>query len=203
MTDREFFEKYNRDVYRTCYYMLRNASDAEDVCQEVFMKALTSGWDKVEFLKTWLMRITVNHCLNHLRKNKSRWMKEKMLLLFQREQVEPSILTVVEQKESEDEWKRRLAKLPDKIRIVITLRYTNDLPLADIADILEIPVGTVKSRLNRGLKMMRVILDELDDDLKLPDEQSPERKSSLERKEGEELGEQNKRSNESFTAAGR
>lgn len=115
MTDREFFERYNRDVYRTCYYMLRNASDAEDVCQEVFMKALTSGWEQVEFLKTWLMRITVNHCLNHLRRSKSRWMKEKMLLLFQREQVEPSVLTVVEQKESEDEWKRRLAKLPDKI----------------------------------------------------------------------------------------
>ncbi|MDT8978352.1 RNA polymerase sigma factor [Paenibacillus sp. chi10] len=203
MTDREFFERYNRDVYRTCYYMLRNASDAEDVCQEVFMKALTSGWEQVEFLKTWLMRITVNHCLNHLRKKKSRWMKEKVLFLFQREQVEPSILTVVEQKESEDEWKRRLAKLPDKIRIVITLRYTNDLPLADIADILDIPLGTVKSRLNRGLKMMRVILDELEDDLKLPDEQSPKRKSSLEKKEGEELGEKNKRNNKSFSAAGR
>lgn len=126
-----------------------------------------------------------------------------MLLLFQREQVEPSVLTVVEQKESEDEWKRRLAKLPDKIRIVITLRYTNDLPLADIAEILDIPVGTVKSRLNRGLKMMRVILDELDDDLKLPDEQSPKRNSSLGRKEGEELGEKNKRNNKSFSAAGR
>ncbi|MBN3524893.1 RNA polymerase sigma factor [Paenibacillus apiarius] len=163
MTDREFFERYNKEVYRTCYYMLRDASDAEDICQEVFMKALTSGWQQVEYLKTWLMRITVNHCLNHLRRRKTRRMKEKMLLLFQREQAEPSALSMVERQETEDEWKRRMAQLPDKIRAVVTLRYTNDFALAEIAEILEIPIGTVKSRLNRGLKLMKVMLNELDD----------------------------------------
>lgn len=160
MTDREFFERYNKEVYRTCYYMLRDASDAEDICQEVFVKALTSGWRQVEHLKTWLMRIAVNHCLNHLRRSKTRRMKEKLLLLFQREQVEPSVLAVVEQQETEDEWKRRMARLPDKIRVVVTLRFTNDLALKEIADILDIPVGTVKSRLNRGLKLMKAMLEE-------------------------------------------
>lgn len=160
LTDREFFERYNKEVYRTCYYMLRDTSDAEDICQEVFVKALTSGWRQVEHLKTWLMRIAVNHCLNHLRRSKTRRMKEKVLLLFQREQVEPSVHAVVEQQETEDEWKRRMARLPDKIRVVVTLRFTNDLALKDIADILDIPVGTVKSRLNRGLKLMKAMLEE-------------------------------------------
>ncbi|WII40269.1 RNA polymerase sigma factor [Paenibacillus thiaminolyticus] len=160
MTDREFFERYNKEVYRTCYYMLRDASDAEDICQEVFVKAFTSGWRQVEHLKTWLMRIAVNHCLNHLRRSKTRRMKEKLLLLFQREQAEPPVLAEVEQRETEDEWRRRMAWLPDKIRVVVTLRYTNDLALKEIADILDIPVGTVKSRLNRGLKLMRAMLEE-------------------------------------------
>ncbi|MBG9791648.1 DNA-directed RNA polymerase subunit sigma [Paenibacillus dendritiformis] len=160
MTDREFFERYNKEVYRTCYYMLRDASDAEDICQEVFVKAFTSGWRQVEHLKTWLMRIAVNHCLNHLRRGKTRRMKEKLLLLFQREQAEPPVLAVVEQQETEDEWKSRMARLPDKIRVVVTLRFTNDLALKEIADILDIPVGTVKSRLNRGQKLMRAMLEE-------------------------------------------
>ncbi|WP_213469984.1 RNA polymerase sigma factor [Paenibacillus dendritiformis] len=160
LTDREFFERYNKEVYRTCYYMLRDASDAEDICQEVFMKAFTSGWRQVEHLKTWLMRIAVNHCLNHLRRSKTRRMKEKLLLLFQREQAEPPVLAEVEQRETEDEWRRRMARLPDKIRVVVTLRYTNDLALKEIADILDIPVGTVKSRLNRGLKLMKAMLEE-------------------------------------------
>ncbi|MBD8499535.1 RNA polymerase sigma factor [Paenibacillus sp. CAU 1523] len=182
--------------------MLRNVSDAEDVCQEVFIKALASGWEQVEYLKTWLMRITVNHCLNHLRKNKSRVMKEKLLLLFQREQVEPSVLVIAEQKEADEEWKQRLAKLPDKIRVVVTLRYTNDLPLTDIADILHIPVGTVKSRLNRGLKLMRVILDEIEDDLKLQDELPINQKITVQGKEGMEHEEENKRNPKSLSAVG-
>ncbi|WP_028596822.1 RNA polymerase sigma factor [Paenibacillus assamensis] len=202
MTDREFFERYNKEVYRTCYYMLRNVSDAEDVCQEVFIKALASGWEQVEYLKTWLMRITVNHCLNHLRKNKSRVMKEKLLLLFQREQVEPSVLVIAEQKEAEEEWNQRLAKLPDKIRVVVTLRYTNDLPLTDIADILHIPVGTVKSRLNRGLKLMKIILDEIEDDSKLQNELPINQKITVQGKEGMEHEEENKRNQKSLSAVG-
>ncbi|MCE5170952.1 RNA polymerase sigma factor [Paenibacillus profundus] len=206
MTDREFFERYNKEVYRTCYYMLRDASDAEDICQEVFMKALTSGWQQVEYLKTWLMRITVNHCLNHLRRRKTRRMKEKMLLLFQREQTEPSAFSMVERQETEDEWKRRMARLPDKIRVVVTLRFTNDLALKDIADILDIPVGTVKSRLNRGLKLMKAMLEEpgqLEPDGMDRPGNSSVHKQARGRKEGAEHEEENKRNKKSFSAAGR
>ncbi|MFE0559423.1 RNA polymerase sigma factor [Paenibacillus sp. NPDC058910] len=164
MTDREFFERYNKDVHRTCYYMLRNASDAEDVCQEVFMKALASGWEQVEYHKTWLMRITVNHCLNHLRASKARRMRENLIHIFQREKAAPSSLALVEQQETKDEWKSRMDRLPDKIKIVVMLRFTNDLPLADIAEVLDIPLGTVKSRLNRGLKLMKAMMHELDEE---------------------------------------
>lgn len=186
--------------------MLRDASDAEDICQEVFMKALTSGWQQVEYLKTWLMRITVNHCLNHLRRRKTRRMKEKMLLLFQREQTEPSAFSMVERQETEDEWKRRMARLPDKIRVVVTLRFTNDLALKDIADILDIPVGTVKSRLNRGLKLMKAMLEEpgqLEPDGMDRPGNSSVHKQARGRKEGAEHEEENKRNKKSFSAAGR
>ncbi|KKO53918.1 RNA polymerase sigma factor [Paenibacillus sp. DMB20] len=201
MTDREFFEQYNKDVYRTCYYMLRNASDAEDVCQEVFMKALNSGWQQVEYLKTWLMRITVNHCLNHIRASKTRRMKEAMLTLFQRDKAAPSTLTLVEQQETKDEWKRRMDRLPDKIKVVVMLRFTNDLPLADIAEVLDIPLGTVKSRLNRGLKLMKNMMDELDEE-ELPLGHTA-KKQTIRGKDGAEYEQAGTRGESSCTATGR
>jgi RNA polymerase sigma-70 factor (ECF subfamily) len=181
--------------------MLRNASDAEDVCQEVFMKALASGWQQVEYLKTWLMRITVNHCLNHLRASKTRRMKEKMLLILQREKVAPSSLALVEQQETKDEWKRRMDRLPDKIKIIVMLRFTNDLQLADIAEVLDIPLGTVKSRLNRGLKLMKTMVNELDEE-ELPPGQIAQ-KQTISGKEGAEYEQAGTRGESSCTATGR
>ncbi|WP_339293428.1 RNA polymerase sigma factor [Paenibacillus sp. FSL W8-0187] len=201
MTDREFFERYNKDVYRTCYYMLRNASDAEDVCQEVFIKALASGWERVEYLKTWLMRITVNHCLNHLRASKTRRMKENLLLIFQREKAAPSSLALVEQQETKDEWKCRMDLLPNKIKVVVMLRFTNDLPLADIAEVLRIPLGTVKSRLNKGLKLMKTMMDELDEE-DLPLGQIA-KKQTIRGKDGAEYEQAGTRGESSCTATGR
>jgi RNA polymerase sigma-70 factor (ECF subfamily) len=51
LTDQEFFETYNKDIYRSCFYILGNSSDAEDACQEVFIKALRQDWRKIEFQK--------------------------------------------------------------------------------------------------------------------------------------------------------
>ncbi|GJM73960.1 hypothetical protein HMSSN036_61760 [Paenibacillus macerans] len=68
MTERELFDCYNKDVYRTCYYMLRNAQDAEDVCHDVFVTVFRQDWQRIEHVRAWIMRITMNHCLNLLRK---------------------------------------------------------------------------------------------------------------------------------------
>ncbi|CAM4336498.1 RNA polymerase sigma factor [Saccharibacillus endophyticus] len=68
MTQKELFETYRSDVYRMCYYMLGQSADAEDICQEVFMTAFRSDRANMTNVKAWLLKISVNQCLNVLRR---------------------------------------------------------------------------------------------------------------------------------------
>jgi RNA polymerase sigma factor (sigma-70 family) len=158
LTEKELFETYNKDIYKTSFFMLHNKSDAEDVCQEVFMTVFRHDWRKVEHLKAWLMRVTVNHCLNHLKKNNR--LKHKATKL--QDQAVPlsakAADTIVEEREGFMDCVELLSRLPGKIRAVVSLRFISDYSLNEIADILSIPVGTVKSRLNRGLKLMKLFV---------------------------------------------
>ncbi|NHN34419.1 RNA polymerase sigma factor [Paenibacillus agricola] len=158
MTEKELFETYQKEIYRTCYYMLRRSADAEDVCQEVFITVFRHDWQKVEFLKTWLIKIAMNHCLNHLKKENSFILKGRLLWQNATDRAEKPIEDIVEQKETEVEYVGLLHQLPVKIRAVMSLRYLNECNLNEIAAILNIPTGTVKSRLNKGLQMMRKII---------------------------------------------
>ncbi|KQO04602.1 RNA polymerase sigma factor [Paenibacillus sp. Leaf72] len=158
MTERELFEQYNKDVYKTCYYMLRNAADAEDICQEVFVTAFRKEWRQVEQLKAWLLRLTVNCCLNAIRRSKNGRLKESLSEWLSRRQPE-TVEQVVEKRETDQEYSRLVQQLPLKIRSVIALRYMQEQTLPEIADILGIPVGTVKSRLHKGLKLMKQSLE--------------------------------------------
>ncbi|CAG7649360.1 ECF RNA polymerase sigma factor SigW [Paenibacillus solanacearum] len=158
MTEKELFQTYNQAVYRTCYFMLHHAADAEDVCQEVFMTVFRHDWRTVEHLKTWLMRVTVNHCLNHLKKDQRARTKHKRLELEPTPVTEKAAETIAEERETAMEAIHLLRELPGKMKAVVSLRYLNECSLNEIADILGIPVGTVKSRLNKGLKRMRQLM---------------------------------------------
>lgn len=161
MTERELFDSFNKDVYRTCYYMLRNAQDAEDLCHDVFVTVFRQDWRNVEHIRAWILRITMNHCLNLLKKNQSKQKKQNQIQLFH-EQTTVSVKTVdtiVMEKAATEEWEELLKQLPDKLIAVITLRYIGELSIKEIAEILKIPVGTVKSRNNKALKILRKKLE--------------------------------------------
>ncbi|OKP69560.1 RNA polymerase subunit sigma [Paenibacillus helianthi] len=158
-SNREVFETYNKDVYRTCYYMVHDAADAEDLCQEVFITVFRSNWQSIDYLKTWIMKITVNACLNHLKRRRS--LQHKLadnLHLFQGRGMAKSVEGLIEQKETSQEWVVHLSRLPVKIRAVLTLRYMHDFSLAEVSEALSIPLGTTKSRLHKGLKLMKNVL---------------------------------------------
>ncbi|OMD53039.1 RNA polymerase subunit sigma [Paenibacillus borealis] len=159
-SNRELFETYNKDVYRTCYYMVHDAADAEDLCQEVFITVFRSKWEDVKYPRAWIMKIAVNTCLNHLKRRRSLQQKvaEHMLLLKGR--AETPVELLIEEKETALEWSSYMTRLPVKIRAVLTLRYMHDFSLAEIAEALYIPVGTAKSRQHKGLKMMKKMLQE-------------------------------------------
>ena len=140
--------------------MLNNVSDAEDVCQDVFITVFRQDWQQIEFIKTWIIRVTVNHCLNHLKRNRSLRMKEQRNQQLYQVTFDKSIDSVIEEREMAKEWSGFLSQLPHKIRAVVSLRYVHDLSLSETSNILQIPIGTVKSRLHKGMKLMRKILDE-------------------------------------------
>jgi RNA polymerase sigma-70 factor (ECF subfamily) len=148
------FHQYKNLVYRTAYLMLDNADDAEDVLQEVFLqvhRSLSTFEPSKGAFTTWLYRITVNHCLSRRRK--------RHLLVISLEQVPPLALTEHPSSqgrvEDEEAIQQALSRLSDKLRTVIILRYYLELSYAEIAQILNIPIGTVKSRLDLALKTLR------------------------------------------------
>jgi RNA polymerase sigma-70 factor (ECF subfamily) len=149
------FEQYKNLVYKSAYLMLGDAHDAEDVLQEVFVLVHRSlaGFDpRKGAFSTWLHRITINRCLNQRRRSvlPSVSLEEGLL---------SSDFPGSQMADREAVW-QAIRALSDKQQAVVILRYYWELSYAELAQILEIPLGTVKSRLDLALKTLRRRLDE-------------------------------------------
>ncbi|MEJ8306536.1 RNA polymerase sigma factor [Saccharibacillus sacchari] len=156
MDDQTLFETYKEDVYRYCLHMLRSRADAEDSCQEVFVKAMLSDRTKVEYTKAWLMRIAANECRSLLRRRNTGDRKEKKAFSIHAPLHSPrSVEHAYEQAETANEFVRLLNKLKPKTREALLLYYVADLSTNETARALDVPVGTAKSRINRGLGMLK------------------------------------------------
>lgn len=152
----ELFRKYKSLVYKTAYLMLDDADEAEDVLQEVFVKvhrSLSTFKPSKGAFTSWLCRITANHCLNWRRKRRLLSLPLSLDVLPPSSYL-PSPESQMETNDEEETVRRVVSRLSDKQRAVVILRYYNELPYAEIAQILNIPVGTVKSRLNLALKSL-------------------------------------------------
>ncbi|NGZ74886.1 RNA polymerase sigma factor [Saccharibacillus sp. VR-M41] len=160
MDDNTLFQTYKEDVYRYCLHMLRSQTDAEDICQEVFVKAMLADRDKVEHMKAWLMRIAANECHSLMRRRTNGNMKEKKAFSINLPLRSPqSVESAYERAETADEFGRLLNKLKPKVREAMLLYYMADLSTAETAEALGIPVGTAKSRINRGVKMFKKLYE--------------------------------------------
>jgi len=141
--------------------MLRNAQDAEDLCHDVFVTVFRQDWRSVEHTRAWILRIAMNQCLNLLKRKQAQLKKVSQVQLLQEQTTASvkSVDTIVLEKAAEEEWEALLRQLPEKLMAVVTLRYIGELSLVEIAETLKIPVGTVKSRLHKALKIMRKKLE--------------------------------------------
>ena len=139
------YEKY----YRLAYSYMRNEDDALDVVQESAYRAIKDckGVRNKDYLSTWIYRIVVNTALDLLRKKKKETLTEEL----------PEI--PVEDQYQETELRTILNQLDHKSKTIIILRYFEDLKLEDIADILGDNLNTVKARLYRSLKKLRLNLE--------------------------------------------
>ena len=147
-TEQILTENYER-YYRLAYSYMRNEDDALDVVQESAYRAIRDC-RKVrnkDYLSTWIYRIVVNTALDVLRRKKKENITEEL----------PEI--PVEDQYQDLELRTVLNQLDDKSRTIILLRYFEDLKLEDIADIVGDNLNTVKARLYRSLKKLRLNLE--------------------------------------------
>jgi RNA polymerase sigma-70 factor (ECF subfamily) len=152
------FRQYKGLIYKNALLLTDNREDAEDVLQEVFIsawKARRQYDSKKGSAATWLRKITINLCLN-------RRQKREVTTTLDGEDVDNitagSETPLEEGLIIKDEYAKMLEairNLDDKHRAVIILRYFNDLSYKEIADLLSIPLGTVRSRIYTALTLIK------------------------------------------------
>jgi len=153
------FQDYQRMVFKTAYLMTGRKEEAEDILQEVFVSVWRSRNTfnpKKGKLITWIYRITVNQCLSRRRKKKPAILslEEKSIDLPDMkpgEQLEEVLVTRLEY----ERLMKAMNALDSKHRSVLILRYFNDLSYDEIAQIIGVPLGTVKSRISQALRSLR------------------------------------------------
>ena len=155
------FRQYDKAVYRTAVFITGDKEIAGDIMQEVFIsvwKYRKTYNPKKSTFSTWLQRITVNQC-NRKLKNSSNTALSIERLEDKNTFIEAGSLSSPEEVNiTREEYERLLSALNEldiPHRTVIVLRFFNDLSYKEIAAAADIPVGTVKSRLNNALKQIK------------------------------------------------
>jgi RNA polymerase sigma-70 factor (ECF subfamily) len=149
-------ERYQRDVYRLCYRYVNNHDDANDMSQEVFLKAYRAlaRFRGESAFSTWLYRIAVNTCLNY-RSARRHPTAELSDALPDRG---PGAGEVLERNETARRVRHAVSRLPDRQRATLILKVYHDLTHEEVAGILGSSVGTVKANLFHALGNLRRML---------------------------------------------
>ena len=143
------FQKYKDDVYRLALSYTKSVQEAEDVCQTVFLKLLEQRRIAPGKERAWLMQVTANTCRNLLR---SGWWKQTVPM----EETLPAPAP-----EYSDTWEKVMA-LPPKYRVLIYLRYYEELTTKEMARLLRISQSNVTTRLSLARQMLKTALEEED-----------------------------------------
>lgn len=149
-------ERYQRDVYRLCYRYVNNHHDANDMAQEVFLRAYRAigRFRGDSAFSTWLYRIAVNTCLNF--KSARRPDGEELS-----ESLADGASGVDDRMEREEQARRvrqAVSRLPEKQRATLILKIYHDLTHEEVAGVLGASVGTVKANLFHALGNLRKLL---------------------------------------------
>jgi len=149
--------RYERPVYNLALRMLGRAEDAEDACQEAFLKAYRalSAYDTGRPFSTWLLSIAAHHCIDRIRRRR---MREVSL-----DALPPWRQLAAQTPDPEDEAvyqdhstriRRVLQHLPEDYRLVVVLRYWHDFGYAEIAALTGESESAIKSRLHRARRQL-------------------------------------------------
>jgi RNA polymerase sigma-70 factor, ECF subfamily len=152
----DLVREHDRMVFSIAYHFLRNAAAAEEVAQDVFLELFRSlaKLESREHVMYWLRRVACHRSIDYARRN-----KKAAAEVSWDELPEPSRGGADPPPESDPMLSKRLrqmvAALPEKMRMVVILRYQEEAGLEEIAEAMRIPLNTVKSTLHRAHAMLR------------------------------------------------
>lgn len=153
----ELLRSIETSVYRSAYYILGSEQDALDAAQEVLIRIyrkLDTYQEKAKF-STWVQRIVSNVCMDKFRaKKETVSIDEHELIIPDRNNVEDEILLTG----LSNDIQEAIGKLPRQYRMVVVLRYLEDLSYQEIAEALDLPLNTVKSYLFRARQQLQELL---------------------------------------------
>jgi RNA polymerase sigma-70 factor (ECF subfamily) len=164
---RALVERHYTAVFRLCRSILRHPEDAEDATQEVFVRvyqALSQFQGRGAF-GAWLRRLTVNHCLNRTQTSAAKAAKNAYSLDLMAETLPTAVEDDPEERvlraEERARIKTELDFLPAPQRAALSMRLLHGLSYEEIADIMGVPVNSVRSWLHRGRARLREALQEV------------------------------------------
>lgn len=159
---------YEKLVYNIIYRMMGNQEDTYDLSQETFIKVYTKihQFDGISKFSTWLYRIATNTCLDELRRRKGKEplsldqeiQEEEGYITPEQEDKSKNIEEKILAKEQEQMIEKALAQVNETNRATLVLRDVEQLSYDEISEILNISLGTVKSRIARGRQQMKKII---------------------------------------------
>ncbi len=156
--------KYRKSVYYMLLKMVKNPDDAEDLTQEAFAKAFVSiaKFDSKYAFSTWLFRIATNNCIDYIRKKRVLTVSidqpvegddgSNMRFDVRDDKLDPNQAMLKKQRKIY--LGKAIDRLPEKYRVLVELRYFQELSYEEVAKTLEIPLGTVKAQLFRARELL-------------------------------------------------
>jgi RNA polymerase sigma-70 factor (ECF subfamily) len=158
----ELVKKYLKPVYNFLYQLTGDSSALDDLTQVAFIKAWKNikRFDRERNFKTWIFTIAKNTAYDYLKKKKTTPFSffedssgaNRLENIGEDKSLPDEILIKVQSAEELDE---KLKKIPDQYRIILVMRYKDDLSLQEIAEILVLPYNTVKSQHQRALARLK------------------------------------------------
>ena len=160
----KLLSKYRKSVYYMLLKMVKNADDAEDLTQEAFAKAFNSieKFDSTFAFSTWLFRIATNNCIDFIRKKRVSTVSidqplegddgSRMRFDVKDDNLDPNQEML--KKQRKHYLNMAIDRLPEKYRTLVELRYFRELSYEEVAQELQIPLGTVKAQLFRARELL-------------------------------------------------
>jgi RNA polymerase sigma-70 factor (ECF subfamily) len=164
---RQLVETYQHQLYRLMYRQVGNAQDAEDIVQEAFLRAYYALRNyamqgvRLQRIRPWLYKIAFNLYYNRLRVAQPQIFPldtQEGKMLLELESSDPGPEEIAGLQESFCEVTRVISSMPERYRAVLNLYYFEQFSYQEIADMLHQPLGTVKSKVSRGLGLVRAAL---------------------------------------------